>query len=89
MVSKFFFDTIKLNRKYEEFMANINTIPHNVISAESDSNEELKAVKISLDLLLKERLELRQQLIRCESKLKKIDVSIDKILMFCILSLNH
>lgn len=64
----------QLKQENEKLRSKIDTVPQNVIVAKSDSNDKLNAVKNSLDILFEERLELRQQLMECESNLKKIDV---------------
>ena len=70
-------EILKLKMENERLRAKIETVPHNAIMANGDSNTRLNAVKNSLDLLFEERLELRRELMECESNLKKIDVSID------------
>jgi hypothetical protein len=53
----------------------MDRVPDNPIVANCDSSAKLNAVKNSLEILFEERLELRRQLMECESNLKKIDVS--------------
>ena len=66
-----------LKQEIERLKTKMTTIPKNDITAKSDSIDKLNAYKPGLDVLFEERLELRRELLECESNLKKIDVSID------------
>jgi kinesin family protein 18/19 len=66
---------VSLQEEIRKLRSQMDRVPDNPIVANCDSSAKLNAVKNSLEILFEERLELRRQLMECESNLKKIDVS--------------
>lgn len=73
---------ILLQAEVQKLRNQLEKAPIQPIKASNSSIELLNSVKNALELLFEERLELRRQLMECESNLKKIDVSDFEFIQF-------